>query len=263
MKTDIPAAFSVGAGVGDILPAFRPQSVVSSPAQRCEEFFPAAGCFHSFLDHRHELKLPALALRRRPVLPGGELRAALAVGCQHLKAVSQTEFVAEGAQFLQRAWVLPQLGSGLKADAVDDEVGMDVRRIAVGGDQHLVARPGSRGKLAGDRVGFLIRHRFLRREGLDVLVEVHAILFSVDGLGQHEFLKGVFPVAVDAGHISAVSSLCFLRLTAVSQDAFHGADILPALRNERHCCHALFSASSLSILQASRSAFAASFNPGA
>ena len=263
METDVPAAFSAGTGVGDVFPALRPQGVVSSPAQRREEFFPAAGCFHSFLDYRHELKLPTLALRRRPVFSGGELRAALPVGCQHLKAVGLTEFVAEGAQFLQRAWVLPQLGPGLKADAVDYEVGMDVRRVAVGGDQDFVTRPGSRGKLSGDRVGFFIRHRLLRREGLDVLVEAHAILFPVDGLGQHEFLEGVFPVAVDTGHISTASGLCFLCLAAVSQDALHGADTLPALRDEHHRCHALSSASSFSSRQASRSAFAASFSPGA
>lgn len=263
MKTDIPAALAARAGIGDVFPALRPQSVVSSSAQSREEFLPAAGCFHGLLDHRHELKLPALALRSSSIFSWGELCPALPIGCQHSKTVGLTEFVAERAQLPQRAWVLPELGPGLKADAVDDEVGMDVRRVTVGGDQYLVARPCPCSKLPGDHVGFFIGHRLLRREGLDVLVEVHAILFSVDGLGQHEFLKGVFAVAVDAGHISAASGFGFLRLTAISQDPFHCADILSALRDERHCRHSLFSASSFRIRQASRSAFAASFSPGA
>lgn len=72
------------------------------------------------------------------------------------------DLVADLPQLLQRIGMLSQLVPRLEADAVDDEVGMDVRCVAVGGDQHLVSRPGAGGKGQRNGVGFVIGNVFLR-----------------------------------------------------------------------------------------------------
>ncbi len=72
------------------------------------------------------------------------------------------DLVAELAQLLQRTGMLAQLVPRLEADAVDDEMGMDVGCVAVGGDQHLMSRPGAGGKFQCNGVSFFIRNIFLR-----------------------------------------------------------------------------------------------------
>ena len=52
--------------------------------------------------------------------------------------------------------MLAQLESRFKADGVDDKMGMDVCRIAVGGHQHFIPRPCLRCKLQSNLMGLLV-----------------------------------------------------------------------------------------------------------
>lgn len=70
------------------------------------------------------------------------------------------DLVADLPQDFQRVGILPELSPGLEAHRVDDEVGMHMPGVAVGGDQDLRAGPGPDGKLQRDLMGLLWRDGF-------------------------------------------------------------------------------------------------------
>lgn len=248
MQTPVSAPHPVGTAVGDIFSLRRPDHLVTVSVHFGDKIFLASRLPHGVLDHRHQLKLPALALACRTVLSCGQLRTVFFIRLQHREAVCGADLIAELAQLLQRTGMLAQLVPRLEADAVDDEMGMDMGRVAVGSDQHLVSRPGANGKLQRDGIGFFIRNVFLRREGLDVLIEVHAASFVIRLLGQHEFRKGIFTAAVDAGAIiSSVGVGDLVLPTAVIHETFHGAGALLCLTDIRYRCHEASSVISFSI----------------
>ena len=73
--------------------------------------------------------------------------------------------------------MLPQLQAVLKAHRVDHKMGMDVVGIAMGGNQHLIPRPGLFCKFQCDLMGLLVGDILLRGEGLHILVKADAIFF--------------------------------------------------------------------------------------
>lgn len=155
------------------------------------------------------------------------------------KTKGGADFIAERTQFLQRIGILPELLSGFKADRVDDKVGMDMGGIAMGADQHLMSRPGLCRKFQGNLVGLPVGDIFPGREGLHILIEVHAIRLAVGTLGRHKFRDGVFSEAVHAGNIlpPSLSVQGFAVLHTVSHDTDHGADCLLPFGNigdDRH-----------------------------
>ena len=70
------------------------------------------------------------------------------------------DLVADLPQDFQRVGILPELLPRLEAHRVDDEVGMHMPGVAVGGDQDLRAGPGPDGKLQRDLMGLLWRDGF-------------------------------------------------------------------------------------------------------
>ena len=58
--------------MGDVFPAFLPPGIVAPAPQLVQEFLPAAGALHGRLDHRDQLKLPALSPHGAAVLPRPE-----------------------------------------------------------------------------------------------------------------------------------------------------------------------------------------------
>ena len=71
-----------------------------------------------------------------------------------------------------------QFLTGLEADGVDDQMGMDVRRICVSGDYHFVVLP-LLCQFQSDSVSFFRRDVFIRVEGLHK-VKIHfAVAFVV------------------------------------------------------------------------------------
>ena len=71
-----------------------------------------------------------------------------------------------------------QFLTGLEADGVDDQMGVDMRRICVSGDHNFIVLP-LLCQFQRDSVSFFRRNVFIRMEGLHE-VEIHfAIAFVV------------------------------------------------------------------------------------
>ena len=198
MQTVSPALHSIGTGEGNVFPFRRPFDFVAFALHENNEILTAAAFLHGFANIVHQPEFPTVAVLCGAILPGGELLTAARIGLQHLETVGLADLIAEGPQLFQRVGILPQFLSGLKADRVDDEVGMDVRCIAVRGHQDLVSGPCAGRKLLRKRMRLSGRDILLRREGLDILVKVDAIQLPIGRFGRREFCDSVRAVTVDA-----------------------------------------------------------------
>ena len=151
------------------------------------------------------------------------------------------DFVADLPELAEGVGVLVELPPCLKADRVDDEVGVDMPGIAVGGHLHLMPRPGLRRELQPDGMSLGIGDVLPGGKGLDILVEIDAVQLVVGGLGGEKFREGILAVAVQTGHIPApgfrVGS--FVHPLAVAHDGFHGTDMLLGLPDVGYSRHLL------------------------
>ena len=149
------------------------------------------------------------------------------------------DLVADLPELAEGVGILAELLPCLVADGIDDEMGVDVGCIAVGGHLHLMPRPGLCRKLQTDCMSLGIGDILPRREGLDILVEVDAVQLVVGSLGGEKFREGILTVAVQPGHIPAtgfrVGDLVF-ALT-VAHDGFHGTDMLLGFPDVGHSRH--------------------------
>ena len=119
------------------------------------------------------------------------------------------------------------LPAGLEADGVDDEVGVDVLAVRVGGHDDLVVLP-LLCQLQCDLVRQLRRDRFLRMEGLDEVIVHAAVVFSVLQLGADELGAAGVCLTVHAGHQMAVLIGGLFLLHDVLEHRTHTAVGLPA-----------------------------------
>lgn len=121
---------------------------------------------------------------------------------------------------------------------------MEVVRVAVSGHQHFKAGPSLLGKLQADGMNLLGRDLLLRREGLDVLVKVHAGGLVIGVLGGEKLLEGIVPQAVNPGDkpLPGGRILHLFGLAAVVHDAPHGTQGLLLFRDVGHRCHGRFRA---------------------
>lgn len=83
----------------------------------------------------------------------------------------QTKLIGQLPQAAKGIGTLPEHFAALPAHRVDDEVGVNVLCVQVGGDQHLAVRPGSCRELFRQLVGLFPGDHLVRRKGLDVVVE--------------------------------------------------------------------------------------------
>ena len=90
----------------------------------------------------------------------------------------KADFITQLSKLLQGGGILPELLPGFVCHGVYDEVGVDVGRIAVGGDLNLVAGPCLFRKILCNLVGLRRGQLFLRRERLNILIEVDAVQFA-------------------------------------------------------------------------------------
>ena len=108
-------------------------------------------------------------------------------------------------------------------------MGMDVRRIAVGGYQHFIPGPCLGCKLQGDLMGLLAADGFFRGKGLHILVKADAVVLIPRCLGGFKLCDSAQSIAVDAGDKTNtgffVPGLLFLH--AVIHDPLHIAGPLP------------------------------------
>lgn len=78
---------------------------------------------------------------------------------------------------------------------------MDMLGIAVGGDLDFVTGPCFHSELSGNLMRLSVRDVFSGREGLDILVEVDAVQFSVGILGSQKLRDRIQSVTADAADI--------------------------------------------------------------
>ena len=91
----------------------------------------------------------------------------------------QTQLVRQLPQAAKGIGTLPEHFPALPAHRVDDEVGVDVLGVQVGGDEHLAVRPGFCGELFRQLVGLFPGDHLVRRKGLDVVIEPHGTVLAV------------------------------------------------------------------------------------
>lgn len=117
-------------------------------------------------------------------------------------------------------------------------------RITVSGHQHFEAGPSLLGKLQADGVNLLRRDLLLWREGLDVLVKVHAGGLVIGVFGGEKLLEGIVPQAVNPGDkpLPGGRILHLFGLAAVVHDAPHGPQSLFLFRDVGYRCHGRFRA---------------------
>ena len=151
------------------------------------------------------------------------------------------DLVAELPELTEGIGVLAELPACLEADGIDDEVGVDMPGIAVGGHLHLMPRPGLRRKLQPDGMGRGIGDVLPGGKGLDILVKVDAVQLVVGSLGGEKFREGILAVAVESGHIPAPGFRVggFVHPLAVAHDGFHGTDMLLGFFDVGHSRHLL------------------------
>ncbi len=182
VQTASSALLSVGTGEGDVLPLIRPLNFVAFSLHEDDEILLAPALLRGVTDVVHQAELPALALLRRPPFSGGHLLPAALVLGQDTESVCFADVITDQPQILQRVGILPELPSGFKVDRVDDEMGMDVVGIAVGGDENFRTGPGTDCKLLCNLMCLPWRDILRWHEGLHILVEVDAVRLAVGGL---------------------------------------------------------------------------------
>ena len=130
MELIVPAPHSQGGDVGNTFSAFLPPGIVAPAPQLVQEFLPATGALHGRLDHRDQLKLPALSPHGAAVLPRPEALDLFLLAIR----------LKDGQP------VLP-------ADLVHYQVGVEVGPVDVGSHQHFAAGEEPLRQLLGDLVG--------------------------------------------------------------------------------------------------------------
>ena len=204
MEFVIPAAVAVGGGVGDVLAVCCPENRVALALHQFQELLPGDGVLHGLIDLHGEPHLPALSSGCDFVLRlGGTGDRLLTLWLTDGQAVANAERVRDLAELCQVRLFKVELPAGLEADGVDDEVGVDVRPVRVGGHEDLVALPLLR-QFQGDPVRQFRCDGFLRMEGLDEVIVHPAAVFSVLQLGADELGAAGRRLAVHAGHQMAV-----------------------------------------------------------
>lgn len=148
------------------------------------------------------------------------------------------DLVADHPHIFQSPGCKVQFPSGIRLDGVDDEVRVEMIRIEVRCHQDLAAWKKFLRQFQSNLVGRCRGNLFLRREGLDILVEECVVRLAVQILGGHETLIGEVRHTVDAGEVAdsiLIQGLLILR--HVAHDAFHRPCGLFGFLDEATRCH--------------------------
>ena len=226
MELVVPAPHSRRGDVGDAFPAFLPPGIVAPAPQLVQELLPVAGALHDRLDHRDQLKLPALSPHGTAVLPRPESLDLflLAVRLQGGQPMLPADLVADQPHPLQGPGGEVELFPGVRLHGVHHQVGVEMRPVDVGSHQHFAAGEEPLRQLQGDLVGLRKADLLLGREGLDVLVEEGSVGLSVEVLGRQETFLCQLRRAVDTGEIAAAGFIHRLFLLRhVADHPPHGA----------------------------------------
>ena len=125
-------------GVGDILPPCLPAHAIAQALHLADKFIPVSRPLHALVDGIHSLEFPALAPGGGTVLGVGHgPRPARRVRLEHRQTQGGAHRIVALAQLRQLPFAGVELFSILEADAVHQQMGVDVIPICVGTHQHL------------------------------------------------------------------------------------------------------------------------------
>lgn len=170
MQTVVAAPHAAGYGVGDAFAVGFPAHLIAFGLHQGNECVAGVGAAHALVDGVHEPELPALTLGGGAVFSSAQSLRFRFLLRQDGQAVRRAELVRDGAQPCQCPRPLPQHSAAVEADAVHNEVRMDVFPVDVGGDQHLALRPRPRRERLCDLVRQLAGDRLVRGEGLHIVI---------------------------------------------------------------------------------------------
>ena len=108
-----------------------------------------------------------------------------------------TDFIAGQPVGLEVGGALMELPAVLEADAVDDQVAVQMVGVDVGSHQHLKAGKFPLGQLQSNGVGLLGRQVICFREGLDEVVVLPPVRFPIPLLGEPQSFR---PAGCIAAH---------------------------------------------------------------
>lgn len=204
MQLIVSALHSGRCGVGDVLSMFLPAHLVAPSLHLLYELLPAASLLHGRLHRGDELKLPALAPHSGPVLPGSQTTGPviLPVWLESGQAVFHADLVADLPHLLQRSGSEMELLPGIRMDGVDHQMGVKVLPVHMSCHQDLTAGEESLRQFQPDLMGLGGSELFFRGEGLGVVVEEGACVFSVEVFGGHETLHSHICHAVDPRQVA-------------------------------------------------------------
>ena len=137
--------------------------------------------------------------------------------------MSKAYFITGQPVSLQVGGALMEFLPILEADAVDDQVAVQVVGIDVGGHQHLEVWKLPLGQLQADGVGLLGRQVVRLCEGLDEVVVLPPVRFPIPLLGELHFRGGGLGGAVPASHQPLPFPQRLFILLGVSQYAAESA----------------------------------------
>ena len=154
---------------------------------------------------------------------------------QNRKTMLHAKPIGELPQPVQGVGPLPEHFAILVADGVDQKVRMDVRRVNMGGDQHLTVRPGLSRKFFRDLVSERRRDRLLGMEGLGVMIKPKRTVLPVGFPCRGELpcrQLGETVLTTDP-----FSFCCLLVLHYIRSDTAENSAGLMAVGNEVDRCH--------------------------
>ena len=168
------------------------------------ELLPAASTLHNRLYRGDEPELPALSSHSGPVFPCAQATGPvlLSVWLESGQAVFHADLVADLPHLFQCSGSEMKLLPGIRMDGVDHQMGVKVLPVHMSCHQDLTAGEESLRQFQTDLMGLGGSERFFRGEGLGVLVEEGACVFSVEVFGGHEALHSHICHAVDPRQVA-------------------------------------------------------------
>ena len=135
------------------------------------------------------------------------------------------DLITDQPMGLEVGGALMEFPAALEADAVDDQMAVQVVGVYMGGHQHLEVGKLPLGQLQSNGVGLLGRQVIRFRKGLDEVVVLPPVRFPMPLLGEQHLRAGGLSSAVPAGHQPLSLPQRFFILLAVPQ---HSAQSTPA-----------------------------------
>ena len=227
MEPVVPALHAARCGVGDVLPAIRPAHLIPLALHEGEELL-LGGCIpHALVDGVHQTELPALPLGGGAIFPTAHplLLDLLFRRRQDRQTVGSADLIVDGPMSLQISGALVELFSVPEADAVHDEMTVQMVCVDVSSDQHLEIGELPLGQFQSDGVGLLGRQVIRLCEGLDEVVVLPPVRFSKPLLGELHLGEDRLSDAVPSGHQPLSFPQRFFVLLGVAQ---HSAQRAPA-----------------------------------